>query len=258
MKKLASAAVGIALCTFAWSSQAQETKFGDSGTLAIHAATGSPMLAAENNLPFSLGATPTLGFNTSWYTNPEDEGCGPVCTETTTTVTSFYINPRIHYFVIPNLSIGGEVLFATFDGSFESRARNVNTNSTVTTKRDLDNNPTAWGLMPMIGYNIRLGERFSIWPHGGIGFRHVGYTSDINDPNNPNDDVDTTWTWWFFNADVPFLLHIAPHFALGAGPGATITLSHKRSVEAANVEVSTSGWTTTNIRWFNAHLIGYF
>lgn len=263
MKKLASAAVGIALCTFAWSSQAQETKFGDSGTLAIHAATGSPMLATVpaavgggDQSGFMIGATPTLGFHTSRYSTPE-ECRGNDCFETTTSVTSFYINPRIHYFVIENLSIGGEVLFATFSGSRETRTRDVRTGGVVTVDRDLNEAPTALGIMPMIGYNIRLGNRFSIWPHGGIGFRHVGF-NDPNDPADPTDDVDTSFKWWFFNADVPFLLHIAPHFALGAGPGVTVSLSHSATVTFRGVDTTTSGWTTTQFRWFNAHLIGYF
>lgn len=259
MKKFASAAVGIALCTFAWSSQAQETKFGDSGTLAIHAATGSPMLGAvpvQNGGHFAIGATPTLGFQTSKYSTPEicDNNS---CDETTTTLTSFYVNPRIHYFVIENLSIGGEVMFATFSGESEFRRRDLRTNTTGTVTRDVDEAPTAFGIMPMIGYNIRLGQKFSIWPHGGIGYRHVGMT-DLNDVNDPTDDRDTNFNWWFFNADVPFLLHIAPHFALGAGPGVTVSLSHSRSETFRNIETSQSGWTTTQFRWFNAHLIGYF
>lgn len=259
MKKLASAAVGVALCTIAWSSQAQETKFGDSGTLAIHAATGSPMLGAvpvENGGHFAIGATPTLGFQTSRYTTPERCG-GNTCVEGTASLTSFYLNPRIHYFVIENLSIGGELLFATFSGSTETRTRDIRTGQVVTVERDIDEAPTALGIMPMIGYNIRLGDKFSIWPHGGIGFRHVGL-SDVNDPGDPTDDFDTSFKWWFFNADVPFLLHIAPHFALGAGPGVTVSLSHSRTDSFRGVDTTTSGFTHTHFRWFNAHLIGYF
>ncbi len=255
MKKLASVAASLAVFAIAWSSQAQETKFGDKGTLAIHAATGSPMLAADYNR-FAIGATPTLGFQTSRFTEPE-RCAGNNCIESTLSVTSFYLNPRVHFFPIENLSIGGEVLFATFSGSLETRNRDVRNNATTTVKRDLDEAPTAFGIMPMIGYNIRISPRFSIWPHGGIGFRWVGST-DPNDPNDPADDIDTSFKWWFFNADVPFMLHIAEHFSLGAGPGITVSLSHSRTETFRGVDTSTSGFTTTSFRWFNAHLIGYF
>src|SRR5687767_2899546 len=108
MKKLVSAAIAIALATVAWDSSAQTTagKFGEKGTVALHAATGAPMLMSTTEVSF--GATPTLGFSTTRYSDPER--CTPAgCTNSRVSVTGFYINPRMHYFVIDNLSIGGEV-----------------------------------------------------------------------------------------------------------------------------------------------------
>ena len=110
--------------------------------------------------------------------------------------------------------------------------------------------------MPLIGYNISITDIFSIWPHGGIGFRHWGFT-DENGPN-PNDDVDYSHNVWFFNADVPFMLHLAPHFSIGAGPGITQTFSNKWSSTQNNVETTLTGYGLTHLRWFNAHVIGYF
>lgn len=254
MKKLASIALGLGLVGLSSSASAQTTgTFGESGTLAIHAATGAPMISSGFGL-VSAGATPTLGLQTNRFGT---ENCNPgpggtqVCTESTTSITSFYVNPRIHYFVIDNLSIGGEALIATFSGSVKT----VSGGTTV--ERDLDDTPTAFGLMPIVGYNIALGERFSLWPQGGIGFRRVS-SEDLNDLNDANDDVENRETWWFFNADVPFMLHIAPHFALGAGPGVTVTLSQSRSSESRGVTVTQDGFSTTQFRWFNAHLVGWF
>lgn len=247
MKRIASAAVAIALCTLAVPALAQEAKFGEKGTLAIHAATGSPML--ESTLaPIHLGATPTLGFSTTRFSSPED--CNPTrCREETMSLTTFYVNPRIHYFVIDNLSIGGEVLFATFSGELEEKETRAG--RTTTTKSDLDGAPTGFGLLPMIGYNIALGSKVSLWPHGGIGFRTFNFDS-------ANPDIERDETWWFANLDLPFLLHIAEHFELGAGPGVTLTMSQKYSTRVAGVETTQSGYSTTAFRWFNAHLIGYF
>lgn len=254
MKKLVSAALAIAFATLAWDSSAQTaTKFGDNGTLALDAATGSPMLTSTDTA-VAFGATPTLGLGTTRFSNPE-RCVGNTCTESRTSITSFYINPRIAYFVIDNLSIGGEVLFATFSGSTTTTTTNGGQKSE--TSRDFDSAPTAFGLMPMVGYNIALGDKFSIWPQGGIGFRRISST-DINDANNPNDDETNARTWWFVTADVPFLLHIVPHFAIGAGPGFTVTLSESVSSKVGAVTNSVSGYATTQFRWFNAHLIGYF
>lgn len=254
MKKLVSAALAIALATLAWNASAQSAtgKFGEKGSLAIHAATGAPMLLSSGEISF--GATPTLGFSTTRYSQPEV--CTPAgCTNSRLSITGFYLNPRVHYFAIDNLSIGGEVLFGTWSGT-------TTTETTVggskrTTERDLDRAPTAFGLMPIVGYNIQITDLFSIWPQGGIGFRRVSST-DVNDVNNPNDDVDYARTWWFANVDVPLLLHLAPHMALGAGPGITVTLSETESQKVAARTDSLSGYATTQFRWFNAHLIGWF
>jgi opacity protein-like surface antigen len=252
MKKLASAALGLALSVVALHANAQ-TKFGEKGTLTLDAATGSPMLTSQVDA-IHLGATPTLGFSTVTYGQP-DVCIGTTCTSRRTRVTSFYINPRMFYFPIDNLSIGGEVLFASFSGTQITETKQ--SGRTDRREADLDSAPTAWGLMPMVGYNIALGDKFSIWPQGGIGFRRTTYT-DLNNAGDPNDDETTAHAWWFFNADVPFLLHIAPHFALGAGPGFTVSLSESVAVKRGTVETSNSGYSTVMFRWFNAHLIGYF
>jgi len=247
MKKLASAAAFAALCTVAWSSSAQEIKFGDKGTLAIHAATGSPMVESGSLLRgyggLRLGATPTLGVQSSTWKEPED--CNPAgCQQDSYHWTSFYINPRIHYFIIDNLSIGGEILFATFSGERERRERD---GRKVT--EEIDAAPTGFGIMPMIGYNIRISDKFSIWPHGGIGFRRFAWEY----PNN-----ELSETWWFFNADVPFMLNIAPHFSIGAGPGATFTLSNTVEQKTLGRTLPDRDYGITMWRWFNAHIVGYF
>jgi hypothetical protein len=247
MKKLASVAVSLTLCTIAWSSQAQEIKFGDKGTLAVHAATGSPMLETAFS-QIRLGATPTLGFQTTTFSEPEE--CGEPspgrCETNSARYTTFYLNPRIHFFPIDNLSIGGEILFATFSG----KTITERTNPGERIERDASFAPTGFGIMPTIGYNIRISDKFSIWPHGGIGFRRFAW--------DPNPDTELSESWWFFNADVPFMLHIAPHFSIGAGPGATITLDQSSKRRFRGVADPENDYSTTMIRWFNAHLIGYF
>lgn len=255
MKRFASAAVGIALATFATGSQAADIagQFGEKGTLALHVATGSPMLASSPSLPIFgglAGATPTLGLQTTRFTDRED--CNNVrCTTARTSVTSLYLNPRLHYFVIDNLSIGGELLLASFSGETETETRILSSGAKETITTKLDNAPGAFGLMPMIGYNIALGSKFSLWPQGGIGFRRATWKRYAP-------DREFAERWWFLNVDVPFLIHVAPHLEIGAGPGITLTLGQSLDIPENNVTRTYSGYATTTFRWFNAHVVGYF
>lgn len=256
-KTFASAAVGIALVASAGGAHAADVagQLGEKGTLAIHVATGSPMLSASPNLPMFggiAGATPTLGLQTNTYTGREQcNGNNTVCETNKTSITSIYVNPRIHYFVIDNLSIGGELLLASFSGETETETVNkVNgTSQKVTTK--LDDAPGAFGLMPLVGYNIALGSKVSLWPQGGIGFRRSTWKRYAP-------DRDYAERWWFINVDVPFMIHVAPHLEIGAGPGLTLNLSQSVDIPQNNATVTYSGYSQHVFRWFNAHIVGYF
>jgi opacity protein-like surface antigen len=92
----------------------------------------------------------------------------------------------VDYFVIPNVTIGAVVGLSTRSGRAAT---------------------TAITLGARAGYNLQLGDRFSLWPTAGLNFAHFS-TSD-----NGGSDSST-----YFNLDVPFLFHVVPHFFLGIGP----------------------------------------
>jgi len=71
-------------------------------------------------------------------------------------------------------------------------------------------------------------------------------------------DRDYAERWLFLNVDVPFLIHVAPHLEIGAGPGITLTLGQSLDIPENNVTRTYSGYSTTTFRWFNAHILGYF
>jgi hypothetical protein len=166
--------------------------------------------------------------------------------QSSTRATAFYINPRAHYFVIDHLSIGGEVLFATIS------AKNIEKRNGATTETTADA-PNALGIMPIIGYDISITDKFSIWPQGGIGLRHAWFTH----VNNRPPDTDFSENWWFFAADVPFMFHLVPHFSLGVGPGVTVTLSKTQSASQGGITVS-EDHSTFQVRWLSATLVGWF
>jgi hypothetical protein len=246
MKKLLSVSTLGIVVAVAGSANAQtkEGSFGTKGTLAIQALTAAPMLASDV-IGYELGGTPILGLNTTTHSGPERTVAGQT-RQDSVRATAFYINPRMHYFVIDRLSIGGEVLFATISAKDISKVNG----STTETTRDA---PNALGIMPLIGYDIALSEKFSIWPQGGIGLRRAWYTH----VNNRPPDTDFGETWWFFAADVPFMFHPVPHFSLGVGPGVTVTLSKTQSASQGGTTVS-EDHSTTQIRWLSATLVGWF
>lgn len=250
MKAWITAALTATLATTAGGAAAADGALGSKGSVALHVATGSPMLVS-GDLGFfggQSGATPTLGLQTNRYTDRED--CNNVrCVTDRTSVTALYLNPRVHYFVIDNLSVGGELLVASFSGETETETRALPSGATQTVTTKLEGAPGAFGLMPTVGYNVALGERFSLWPQGGIGFRRATWSVTTR---------DYAERWWFLNVDVPVLFHVAPHFDVGVGPGLTLTLAQSRDVPDGSVTFTYSGYSTTMVRWFNAHVVGTF
>lgn len=96
--------------------------------------------------------------------------------------------PAADYFFMPQVSLGGQVLFRYDSWSGGSR--------------------TTVGLAPRIGYNLPLTPMFSLFARAGFSFTHEGDSNHIG---------------IFLSA--PFLFHPAPHFFVGLGPslGGNIT-----------------------------------
>jgi hypothetical protein len=111
------------------------------------------------------------------------------------------LNPSVDYFLKENLSLGGSVTLAT----------------TISDGSDL----LAVGLRVRGGYSVWLSDKVSVWPQLGLG---VGHT-------NLGDN-----TYLEIALTAPFLVHLAPHFFVGGGPGLITQLG---SDTAATLHVST-------------------
>ena len=238
MKKLVavSAALVVGAISASASAQTDLSPFGVKGTFAIDA-QGGTTLFAPGGAATSVGMTPFLGWSFRHQTEPAD----PARNTQTTKENAFYLNPGVDYFIIDNLSIGGEVLFALTGTSITTHPRNGGGDVSADGPSG-----TYFGLMPRVGYNIPLSSLFSIWPRGGIGLQ----TASFSGGGTP----DSSETVWFMFADVPFLLHPVEHFFIGAGPGVTFSLSH--SVKSNGV--SRDGDTLTDFRLLSAVMGGYF
>lgn len=98
------------------------------------------------------------------------------------------IAPALDLFLAPNLSVGGQVVFARSDqGALEEQL---------------------FGLGARVGYVIGLGK-VSIWPRAGFTFARGSV--ELGD----NDVTQTTFT---LNVFAPVLYHPVDHFFLGLGP----------------------------------------
>ncbi len=94
------------------------------------------------------------------------------------------LNPAADYFFKENLSLGGYVTLAT---AFQD-----------------GEDPLTVGLGVRAGYNIPLNSTVSVWPRLGLA---VGHTSPFDR------------TFLEISLTGPFLVHLAPHFFVGGGPG---------------------------------------
>jgi len=242
MKKLA-VVVATSVLAFAGTTHAQ-SEFGKSGAITINAQGGEPLIdpAGESG----VGLTPFIGFDFRRTSEPDSRNEN---VRTDTRQTIFYLNPGLDYFVVDNLSIGGEVFFASVSRSHTDRDIPAKTE----TKYD-DPSSTGWGIMPRVGYNIPLSRSFSFWPRGGLGYRSV--TNSVGDTARG----DTTDSYFLLFADALFMWHPAPHFFLGAGPGFSTTISRtwKQTERATGTTVSGDGDSVLHFRLLSAVIGGWF
>ena len=243
MKKLVAVSAALVVWAITASATAQTvdlSPFGTKGTFAIDAQGGvqlfDPFGRQLNGAPTQVGMTPFLGWSLRKETEPSD----PTRNTNTNRQSAFYLNPGVDYFVIDNLSIGGEVLFALTGSSRTVHPRNGGADVSADGPSG-----THFGLMPRVGYNIQLSNLFSIWPRAGFGFQTASFSG--------GGEADGSNTVWFAFADVPFLLHPVEHFFLGVGPGITFSLSN--SVKRNGVSVD--GPTLTDFRPLAFILGGY-
>jgi hypothetical protein len=96
--------------------------------------------------------------------------------------TSIALAPELDYFVAPNFSVGGAVLFG------------------FTTTSGRPDHATSFGVVPQIGYHVVLSDTWSFWPR-------LAVTLVTGTPGHIS-----------VEASAPFLIHPTQHFFFGFGP----------------------------------------
>jgi hypothetical protein len=123
------------------------------------------------------------------------------------------VAPDIDYFIATNLSVG-----LTFGVSYGNGKGYGADGSLVDTKS------TTVSGGPAIGYNIPLGEAFSLWPTVNVGFEWARQEeqlvsgSSLSVAASPLGYPTTTRTGPYVGGYLPLLLHPKPHLFIGFGP----------------------------------------
>lgn len=199
------------------------TPSGGKGTLAVDNITGlriSPLAGVAYAGP--------LGVSTLRYSQ---DALDPAGFNTVTHYTTVWLAPAADYFVIDHLSIGGLVEIASTSGSVDTQQRNgtgsVNTDLPTTTNLTL---------LPRIGYLIPIGDRFAIWPRGGIGYasRQV---AEVGTAGNGKQ----TFSALILDANVDFLFRINETFFLVGAPELGLSLGGSHSDQNGAVSRSANG-----------------
>ncbi len=129
------------------------------------------------------------------------------------------VAPSLDYFVIENLSVGGNLVFAYAD--------------TSTTLGDvpIDRTSTLYGTGLRVGYNVPFSRMVSLWirPAAGIWRRHVEESAAYYETTTTvvvDDEFDQTALW--VDLYLPILIHPTSHFFLGIGPEVLEDVSNDR------------------------------
>ncbi len=134
--------------------------------------------------------------------------------------TSITIGPAVDYFVIRNLSVGGQLLF-----NYQSFP---------------NGHSTQFGVGPRVGYNFPVSDLLSVWPKLGLSIAH---TSESTDPVPPaTDSGSSNNTALQLNVFVPVMLHPAEHFFVGFGPFLDTDLNGDRKATTFGGKLTLGGY----------------
>lgn len=134
------------------------------------------------------------------------------------------------YFVIPHLSIG-----AALGAQWLSDSPTSNTNGSSGPLFVLH-------VGPRVGYDLAIADKVSIWPQIGVDYRIYSETTTqviVNGSISPSSqNVTSTSSAFGLTAMVPFLLHPAHGFFVGAGPVFYTEFSNSQSTSGQSVNLN--------------------
>jgi hypothetical protein len=232
----------------AQTSAATGTSFGEQGEFILGVDRLVPLIAYQSDSTSQTANGTTMSISDSrssidFLQNPfgAASGAGP----------SFYNMPRIglDYVVVPNLTIGGNVIVGFSLGGTHQVQTTVG--STTTTKDTSEPSYTLLGISPRVGYIFALNELFAFWPRGGFSFYSLKTTTPTLDMNgNTTSTASQTFDQLALNLEGMFVWTPLPHFGVTGGPILDIPFTG-----SANTSTTAQGMTnTTSVSFSSWHL----
>jgi hypothetical protein len=218
----ATFAVGVFVATlFALAGEkaayAQAQQFGDQGQLTF---TAENLFGISFNRVSAWNDTTTVANTSTHYGFLYSNDLGN--SDNLTTPRGPWIGG--HYFVIPNLSVGGTL-------GIESTTQSVTRETGGTSTTTQGATTSGFVILPKAGYSLVLTPIMAFWFRGGLGFTRRG-------TSNPNNDNGSAFTAWFLSADALFV--VTPVHAVGFYVGPQGNLSFTGSAST-----TTNGQTTS-------------
>lgn len=251
VRRLSAVAAGFAVLTGVSLAHAQRpgTSFGDQGEFVISADRLFPLLgythASANQL---TGVPPTA----SKISNTQDYsslgffwgGTDTLVTDTGGAIENPYTVPRVgfDYTILPNVTVGGDLLlYFTLGGSGSSETY-LNNGSTQTTTVPAPKT-TLFGIAPRGGYILHVSELLSVWLRGGLSYYTV--TVHTTEPGNAGTDSNN-FDQLSLDLDPQLVITPIPHvgFTIGATADIPLTGGHSLTHSQAGASSSASAFSS--------------
>jgi hypothetical protein len=171
---------------------------------------GSPDNAHSSNAPSSGTPARRFGEASEWvFTGETSVSVSSTHYSVQGSSSSVQFEPGFDYFFADNFAVGGDV-YGTSSKSQGDDSFGV----------PYSNSSTSYGLAAHFSVNLPLGELFSLYPRGYLGFGAGSY-NDTSGSNSNQATFTNSWVALY----VPLLVHPAPHLFVGFGPSVKHDLS---------------------------------
>ena len=256
LRRLATLGAALGALLVASPASAQTKAFGDQGEFIIGADRMFGLFSFTQNQFSSGGNTITVtGTDMAFFggLNSVAVGSNAAGAAFVAGNPTFYNIPRLgfDYTIIPNLTIGGELMaFFTLGGS-----------TTFNNASQGNAGGNAFGVAPRVGNIFNLSDVFAIWPRGGFSYYDANYSLQNAQFNRCNNTANAN----VFGLDIDPVLTISPvsHFAFQVGPsldwgftgGASATAP--RSADCSQTATTSYSYQAINFD-INAGLLGWF